>query len=205
MEREFFDKAFAKAAYLMNSDEFNEKVGIYEGQHKMGMNKNNGSTVNEFSHLEEAVFGTTAPQTNNNITEQMTVGSYTPQAPMIKAESKLPQAIINSFKQTPTPIEENKISGVIQNVTENITKIVPEKIIVPQPTTNTGIDYGVIKALIDESISRHLGEIKNQILNESSTLRGLKMCEGNKVQFLDTKGNIYEGVLTLKKKKEAKK
>ena len=38
-------------------------------------------------------------------------------------------------------------------------------------------------------------------VNESiGTLKGMKMCGGNKIQFMDSKGNVYEGILTLKKK-----
>lgn len=200
MEKEFFDQAFAKAAYLMNSDEFNQKVGLYENKNKGG-----SSVTNDFSHFEKAAFGESAvPQTQGPDLAQLEAMAFNTPLPAAKKESKLPQAILNSFRNTPSPVSETTINEG-QSASERMVKIMPEKIVAPQPTINTGIDYGVIKALIDESISRHLNEIKNQILNESTTLKGFKLTEGNKVQFLDTKGNLYEGTLTLKKKKEVKK
>lgn len=202
MEKEFFDKAFAKAAYLMNSDEFNQKVGLYENKRKGGSMDN----VNEFSHFEKAAFGesVTTPQTQSPDLAQLEAMAFNNPMPNTQKESKLPQAILNSFKNTPSPVSEMSVNEG-QSASERMVKIIPEKVVTSQPTISTGIDYGVIKALIDESISRHLNDIKNQIINESSNLKGFKLTEGNKVQFLDTKGNLYEGILTLKKKKETKK
>ena len=37
------------------------------------------------------------------------------------------------------------------------------------------------------------------ILSEN-TIKGLKISKGNKIQLLDVSGNLYEGVLTLKRK-----
>lgn len=74
---------------------------------------------------------------------------------------------------------------------------------IPQQTViNSQIDYNYIKYLIDESIKQHLSN--TNLLNESTTpqMVGMKMCEGNKIQFMDSKGNIYEGVLKLKKRKQ---
>ena len=67
------------------------------------------------------------------------------------------------------------------------------------PQANAGIDYNYIKYLIDESIKSYFEN--NKVLNESANLAGMKMAGGNKIHFVDSKGNIYEAVLTLKKKK----
>ena len=37
------------------------------------------------------------------------------------------------------------------------------------------------------------------ILSEN-TIKGVKISKGNKIQLLDMSGNLYEGVLTLKRK-----
>lgn len=71
-----------------------------------------------------------------------------------------------------------------------------------------GIDYSLLKSIIDESISRHLSEIDRGTLNESKnnggdlTLKAMKI--GEKFQFIDSSGNLYEAKLrfikTLPKK-----
>lgn len=74
-----------------------------------------------------------------------------------------------------------------------------------QQSSNVGgIDYNYIKYLINESITEAL---KRQPLNEGNNLTnclGMRMLPGNKFQFMDTKGNLYEGVLTLKKRAQQK-
>lgn len=69
-----------------------------------------------------------------------------------------------------------------------------------QPST-AQIDYNYIKYMIEEAVKNALSQNK---LNESvnNNILGMKMCEGNKIQFMDSKGNIYEGVLKLKKKRQ---
>jgi hypothetical protein len=71
---------------------------------------------------------------------------------------------------------------------------------ISQPT-NTQIDYNYIKYMIEEAVKNALSQ---NMLNESTknNFVGMKMCEGNKIQFMDSKGNIYEGVLKLKRKKQ---
>ena len=60
---------------------------------------------------------------------------------------------------------------------------------------NNGIDYSIIKAIVNECLK----EYSKQQLNEG-VVSGLRFAKGNKIQFLDSKGNLYEGVLTLKRK-----
>jgi hypothetical protein len=70
-----------------------------------------------------------------------------------------------------------------------------------QTNVGNGIDYNYIKYMIEEGIKNAL--IKQPINeNTSNNLIGLKIAEGNKIQFMDNKGNIYEGVLKLKKKRQ---
>ena len=71
-----------------------------------------------------------------------------------------------------------------------------------QPQQIGGIDYGMIKYLVNEAIKENLEAIKQSILNESASLRGVSMPGGNKIQFLDNKGNLYEGQLVMKKRKQ---
>lgn len=72
----------------------------------------------------------------------------------------------------------------------------PQQQYVPQG--NTGVDYTIIKAIVEECIKRNMEEIKKSILSES-TLRRVKLGEGNKIQLVDNKGNLYESTLEFKK------
>ena len=64
--------------------------------------------------------------------------------------------------------------------------------------SNGGFDYNMIKTMINEAIRENLGYIKERL--QENELRGIRMNGGNKIQFLDNKGNLYEGTLTIKKK-----
>lgn len=68
----------------------------------------------------------------------------------------------------------------------------------PIPQGNNGVDYTIIKAIVEECVKRNMEEIKQSILAES-TLRTVKLANGNKIQLVDNKGNLYESTLTFKK------
>lgn len=71
----------------------------------------------------------------------------------------------------------------------------------PQPqilTGTAGVDYTIIKAIVEECIKRNIEEIKASILQESS-LKRVRLGEGNKIQLVDNKGNLYESTLEYKK------
>jgi hypothetical protein len=64
-----------------------------------------------------------------------------------------------------------------------------------------GVDYSLIKLIVKECVKESLAEMKGSMLTESSSpsFRGMRIADGNKFQFIDSKGNLYEGVLKLKK------
>lgn len=66
------------------------------------------------------------------------------------------------------------------------------------PTGTVGVDYTIIKAIVEECIKRNIEEIKASILQESS-LKRVRLGEGNKIQLVDNKGNLYESTLEYKK------
>lgn len=68
----------------------------------------------------------------------------------------------------------------------------------PQTSSNSNVDYTIIKAIVEECIKRNLDEIKQTILQESS-LKRVRLGEGNKIQLVDNKGNLYESTLEFKK------
>ena len=61
------------------------------------------------------------------------------------------------------------------------------------------IDYNYIKYLIDESIKANLAELKSSLLTEGS-IAGMKVKQGGTIAFVDTKNNVFEAKLVLKKK-----
>jgi hypothetical protein len=74
----------------------------------------------------------------------------------------------------------------------------------PQPQSqqyipsNNGIDYTIIKAIVEECVKRNLEGIKESILSESA-LKTVRLGGNNKIQLVDSKGNLYESTLTFKK------
>lgn len=62
----------------------------------------------------------------------------------------------------------------------------------------SGIDYNALKFIINEAIKENLEKIKQE-LNEN-VVSGVSIGNGKKIYFSDTKGNIYEGQLVLKKR-----
>lgn len=66
------------------------------------------------------------------------------------------------------------------------------------PAGTPGVDYTIIKAIVEECIKRNIEEIKASILQESS-LKRVRLSEGNKIQLVDNKGNLYESTLEYKK------
>ena len=196
MDKELFNNAFSRAVTLMNDKRFN---AIVESKSRNSQ-KSNGSG-NDLSHLEAQAFGYT--QTPSVIEEQYVQQQVVPNGR--SAASVLPQAIRESFNNLP-PQQVNVPLSPLDNVKAIKESQLKRQIIEETPqlyVQNGGINYEIIKALIDESISRHLNEIKRSLITETnSNLKGLRLVEGNKIMLVDKKGNIYEGKLELKKKKE---
>lgn len=97
-------------------------------------------------------------------------------------------SVLDGVKLTPSPRRQEPI--VEQRYTPT-----PQ----PQiPTGTAGVDYIIIKAIVEECIKRNIEEIKASILQESS-LKRVRLGEGNKIQLVDNKGNLYESTLEYKK------
>jgi hypothetical protein len=190
-KEERFKQMISGAQALILNEDFNEKV---EQRAAKESGRIYTPKTQKPSASEQFAIPTNTPSSRDFINEE--------------AFEKLPPAIRESFKKTP-PIQINSPSGGILDSIASDLAIKPAAIAQPQQlnehtsyTPNTSIDYNYIKYLIDESISKHITSIKESLLNES-TLRGVKISNGNKIQVLDSKGNLYEGLLKLKKKKES--
>ena len=118
--------------------------------------------------------------------------------------SKLPKEILDELRNNPLEYQESQ-SSIIDNLIDPIAisnkplrsnRQVNE---ISKPSSS-GIDYTIIKAIIDESVRRNLDEYMQKTLNESKNdMKLLRLSKGNKIQVVDSKGNLYEGVLSLKK------
>jgi hypothetical protein len=174
MDSNILNNAINRAAMLMNNERFNS---IVESKARGGAGKGG----NEFSHFEAQAFGGHTPQTQNTPVQQPV---------MQPTPSVLPTAIRESFSLSNTQVPVQQPSYITEAQTPVVQQTIPQ---------SSSINYEIIKALIDESISRHLNEIKQSLLNESAnSLSGIKISDGNKIVLMDKSKNIYDA--TLKKR-----
>lgn len=75
-----------------------------------------------------------------------------------------------------------------------------------QRQTNAGgIDYALIKSIVNECIEQKLNEMAERgLLNEGTTLKGIGLNEG-KIRLVDNKGNIFSAKLEYKGNTKDKK
>lgn len=122
------------------------------------------------------------------------------------------QALMESFTQTPPlsgdsfPAPQNYHPSV-EMITEQQRPqqgYVPQAQVVQAPAyipQSGAIDYSIIKMLINEAIKENLDTLKKSLISEN-TLHAVRMPGGNKIQFLDKAGNVYEGNLVCTKRKQ---
>ena len=190
--------AIARAQMLM-SEEYQNKMDTIS----MGAKKKGGAGISnsELSGMEQQVFGfggNDTPSVPQVQYQQMQPQTYEQGANI----DKLPEFLRESAKKTPigAGMQGNYMYSE-QPVPLGIpTPSVTQKPVAPQVSAPSvgGIDYNYIKYLVETAIKENSG-----LLTESAagaTFRGMRLVEGNKFQFVDSKGNVYEGVLTLKKR-----
>lgn len=116
--------------------------------------------------------------------------------------SKLPKEILDEIQKNPLNVN-NGMSFIDELIEPLEIKKVPQRNnTINNNSTSVGIDYTIIKAIVDESVKRNLTELFGNIINESKNnnyIQLLRIGKGNKIQVLDNKGNLYESVLSLKK------
>ena len=210
------DNALARAQKLMLDPGFNQLVEAKAAQHSGKPQR--GANAN-ISALEAQAFGYT-PQYNGS--NQM-APQYQTQAPIQilqetqqpanQRNTKLPKNILESFSETP-PLSGDDVTSVPQSYFGTAPQpqyatqpqytapqpqyTAPQPQYTPQPQYVGGVDYNIIRQIVREAIA----ENSKGILNESagSTFRGMRIAEGSVIQFIDNKGNLFEGTLKLKKR-----
>ena len=194
MNNKQFGNVLAKAQSLMLDEGFNAKVEASARAFRgSGVGGGGGISSAEMAMFERQAFG--GQSSNEKHVQLSETVDYESNL------SKLPDAIRESFTKLPPQSDKTVISEAAEALSKNVVR--EEKIHAPSMTPQTGgVDYSLIKLIVKECVKESLAEIKGGMLTESSSplFRGMRIADGNKFQFIDSKGNLYEGVLKLKKK-----
>ena len=211
------NNVLAKAQRMMLDEDWNRQVEIGAAAQRAGSINGNKGYDPAIAAMEQAAFGTTSMQPSTTGYEKNPIpsnyapsyqhGQYGQSSPVqiiqeqasapSQMNSKLPKSILESFERMPSPIPaEGAPTSVLEGLQlEQYPQSQPGK----RAPVGAGIDYNYIKYLIDESIERHMKGSLNEGINLSD-IKGMRIANGSVIQFIDTKGNLYEGKLTLKKK-----
>ena len=213
------NNVLARAQQMMLDENFQRDVE--RAARAAGGGSRRGGSPDDFSAEEEALFGVSSSPSyaKNQLPENV---NYKPvdmsgvkilretAEPRDLSTSKLPKAILESFAKTPSPVDAfdvNAIEAQLQFVDEpkpQAKQQVREQAR-PQPVQqyaapqNGGVDYNYLKYIINECIKENLKGTLNESVN-GTDFRGMRIAPGNVIQFIDSKGNLYEGQLKLKKK-----
>ena len=115
--------------------------------------------------------------------------------PRANSQSKLPKEILESFSNNPI---DTSCFGVETSILDKLNIVPPKKVvnevkqetkkeIVTEQTTNTNIDYSMIKLIVEDCIKKYTSALKKSIINENkvnennNTLQAMKI--GNKFSF----------------------
>lgn len=123
-----------------------------------------------------------------------------------RAAKFLPKEIVEAFKQNPIgndPIDtSNEEVQEVKQIMKNSNNL-PTQNVLNEQTTN-GVDYGLIKTIIESAVKKYANALSKRIISENkSTAKGniseLKAMKiGNKFSFISENGDIYEAKLTYK-------
>lgn len=214
------DNVLARAQRMMLDENWNAQVEMGAAAQRAGSINGGNSHSNDLAALEAQAFGASAPSVSVNYTpipesskRQRTHAMINDDGKPIQMlsetrqqtdmqNSRLPKSVLDSFANQPP------LSGYDDYSTPPASyystsapaprQVVTEQQYAQQSQQSYGIDYNALKYIINECIKENL-----KTINESSALtdfRGMRIGNGSVIQFLDSKGNLYEGKLVLKKK-----
>ena len=196
MDQNTVDNILANAALLMNDERFNAIVESTSSRTHRTAKANGGkldTRVGGGVSSDLALFEAQAGFGGGSRTQ--TSGQHLiPKVQTQQRKSNLPPEIQESFKKMP-PLSGGEI-GIPASYTQS-RSVIQEQQYTPQPqyqpqapVAQTAIDYNYIKYLVSECIKENMNQ-----LNDSASLSGIKLVGGGKIQFTDSKGNVFEGVL----------
>lgn len=210
------NNVIARAQRLMLDENFQRDVErAASAQRGSGMNNRGG---NDLADLDAAIFGVSSQPQGTDIYQKNPIreGNYNArpaqnyEGVQIVQEvrekrdprkSGLPAAVIESFEKVPYQGDAFDYNSAAASVLDNMPKQVINEQQYQQPVNygNGMINYDTIKYIVNEAVKEALKGRLNESIGGNS-FKGMRIAEGNIIQFLDNKGNVYEGKLTLKKR-----
>ena len=193
MDENRVNDIIANAAMLMNDERFNaileaKSMSTHRRAKANGGKLDTGGSGGFSSDLAlfeaQAGFGGGSRQSSGQ--------NLIPKVQSQPKKSNLPPEIQESFKKMP-PLSGGEIT--VPASYGQSRSVIQEQQYAPQqpqyqPQAQANIDYNYIKYLVNECIKENMNQ-----LNESASLSGIKLVGGGKIQFTDSKGNVFEGVL----------
>jgi hypothetical protein len=131
----------------------------------------------------------------------------TPKNVMPNSKSKLPKEILESFATNQIDYSKLSNDSVLDFV--DIQPMEQREVIqeeyegASQPSINTGVDYSLIKDIVESTVKKYMGAYTKKIISESknnnslSDLKAIKM--GDTFSFITENGDVFEAKLTFKR------
>ena len=215
------NNVIARAQRLMLDENFQRDV---ERAASAQRGKGIGGGGNDFSDVEAALFGVSSspsgtdiysktPINENYRTRQMGSNNY--DGVQIVQEvhekrdprtTKLPAAIVDSFEKVPFQGDAFDISGgalsglLLEQQPQRQPQPQAQQPQAQQPQAHYGTgNLDLIKYVVSEAVKEAMKGQLNESVNANG-MKGFRIAPGNVIQFIDSKGNLYEGKLVLKKK-----
>ena len=124
------------------------------------------------------------------------------------AANKIPSAILESFKANPGG-DDNELMRQVMTGSDDLSflnesprqrkEVIQETVQQPQvqtvATMSSGVDYPMIRTIVEEIVRKYAGSITKKVLNEAkgANVRTVNtMMLGEKFKFLTDDGDIYE-------------
>ena len=196
------NNVIAKAQKLMLDENWNndvERAAAAQRPKSMNGGLNDGADIAMLEQM--AGFGGGASASNSayyNPLPQNVRGGNTPYndgsiqilqetaTPRNTSNSKLPQAVLQSFNELSPQTTEYANMGMALDEALNF------------GTQQAAPSMAAVRQIIKETVMACMKQM-NENTNTPS-FRGMRFCDGNVFQFIDNKGNLYEGTLKLKKR-----
>ena len=181
MDESRLDSVLSHASALINSEQFNMLVEQKSSGYRRKNGRKGGNGGGDLAAFEAAAGFGGQSKSGRRVNEDV--------MPTVN-----PEEIRESFRKMPAMSGGAGVTSVPASYyATQQRQVIQEQQYAPQPQYQAqpqAIDYNYIKFLINECIKENLKQ-----LNESASLSTLKMAGGNKIEFVDSKGNVYEGVL----------
>lgn len=209
------NNVIARAQRMMLDENFQRDVERAARAHRGSSARNNGGG-NDLADLDAAIFGVSSPS-NDNIYQKVPLQEGNYGQPMqanyngiqlvqeVKEQkaprnSKVPAIIQESFEKVPYQGNAFDISGgALRGLVLEQAPVQQQN---PQPQQNYYSANGITAEMLQHAVNEAVKEALKGRLDEGigNSMKGFRIAAGNVIQFIDSKGNLYEGQLKLKKR-----